>query len=141
MEEKMNESTPQRPEGERMVNAPLVGIDLPKFMEQIKTETAWLNGPRNAITVFKSDHLRIVLIALHSGAELPTHAADGMISVQVLEGRLRFGTEEESVPLDKGQMVALHKGIPHSVLALEESMFLLTLAPTPKQDTLSHSGH
>ena len=132
MEEKMNESTPQRPEGERTVNAPLVAIDLPKFMEQIKKEAAWLNGPRNAITVFKSDHLRIVLIALHGGAELPTHTADGMISVQVLEGRLRFGTEEESVLLKNGQLVALHKKIPHSVLALEESMFLLTLAPTAK---------
>lgn len=133
MEEKMNESTPQRPEGERMVNAPLVAIDLPRFMEQIKKETAWLNGPRNAITVFKSDYLRIVLIALHSGAELPTHTADGMISVQVLQGKLRFGTEAESVQLEHGGMVALHKGIPHSVLALEESMFLLTLAPAPKE--------
>lgn len=133
MEEKMNESTPQRPEGERMVNAPLVSIDLPRFMEQIKKEIAWLNGPRNAITVFKSDYLRIVLIALHSGAELPTHTADGMISVQVLQGKLRFGTEAESVQLEKGEMVALHKGIPHSVLAMEESMFLLTLAPTPKE--------
>lgn len=132
MEEKMNESTPQRPEGGRMVNAPLVAIDLPRFMEQIKSEAAWLNGPRNAITVFKSDYLRIVLIALHAGAELPTHTADGMISVQVLQGKLRFGTEGESLQMEKGEMVALHKGIPHSVLAIEESMFLLTLTPTLK---------
>lgn len=135
MEEKTNESTPQRPEGERTVNAPLVAIDLPKFMEQIKREPAWLNGPRNAITVFKSDYLRIVLIALHSGAELPTHTADGTISVQVLQGLLRFGTAEESVQLENGQMVTLHQGIPHSVLALEESMLLLTLSPTPKHDS------
>ena len=128
----MNESTPQRPEGERTVNAALVSIDLPKFMEQIKTEPAWLNGPRNAITVFKSDRLRFVLIALHAGAEMPTHMADGMISVQVLEGSLRFGTDAETVQLAQGQLVVLHERIPHSVLALEESLFLLTLAPSPK---------
>lgn len=132
MEEKTNESTPQRPEGERTVNAPLVSIDLPRFMEQIKNEPAWFNGVRNAITVFKSDHLRLVLIALHSGAELPTHTANGMISVQVLEGRIKFGTEEELVELQKGQMVALHTGIPHRVLAIEESMFLLTMVPSPR---------
>lgn len=132
MEEKMNESTPQRPEGERIVNAPLVGIDLPRFMEQIKNEPAWLNGPRNAITVFKSDRLRLVLIALHAGAEMPTHVAEGTISVQVLEGSIRFGTSEETIQLNKNQVVTLHERIPHSVLALEESMFLLTLAPSPK---------
>ncbi|WP_262245497.1 cupin domain-containing protein [Parapedobacter soli] len=132
MEEKINESTPQRPEGERTVNAPLVAIDLPRFMEQIKNEPAWLNGPRNAITVFKSERLRIVLIALHDGSDLPTHTADGTISVQVLEGSIRFGTAEESVQLDKGQMVTLHERIPHNVLALKESLFLLTLAPAVK---------
>ena len=132
MEEKINESTPQRPEGERTVSAALVSIDLPKFMEQIKTEPAWLNGPRNAITVFKSDRMRLVLIALHAGAEMPTHTADGTISVQVLEGSLRFGTEEETVQLTQGQLVTLYERIPHSVLALEECLFLLTLAPSPK---------
>jgi|SRR5690606_925186 len=134
MEEKINESTPQRPEGERTVDAALVAIDLPKFIEQIKNEPAWRNGPRNAITVFKSDRLRIVLIALHAGAEMPTHTAEGMISVQVLEGSLRFGTKEDTVLLTQGHLVALHDRIPHSVLALQESLFLLTLAPVPKRD-------
>jgi Uncharacterized conserved protein, contains double-stranded beta-helix domain len=132
MEEKMNESTPQRPEGERLVDAPLVTIDLPKFMRQIKSEPAWLNGPRNAITVFKSDHMRLVLIALHSGAELPTHTADGTISVQVLEGDIQFGTTDEAVQLREGQMVTLHEGIPHNVRAIADSLFLLTLVPRPK---------
>lgn len=132
MEEKMNESTPQRPEGERLVDAPLVTIDLPKFMRQIKGEPAWRNGPRNAITVFKSDHMRLVLIALHSGAELPTHTADGTISVQVLEGDIQFGTTDEVVQLREGQMVTLHEGIPHNVRAIADSLFLLTLVPRPK---------
>jgi len=91
-----------------------------------------LNGPRNAITVFKSERLRIVLIALHAGAEMPTHTAEGMISVQVLEGHLRFGTQEQTLQLTQGQLVALHDRIPHSVLALEESLFLLTLVPNRK---------
>ena len=101
-------------------------------MVQIKKEPAWLNGPRNAITVFKSERLRIVLIALHNGAELPTHTADGTISVQVLEGSIRFETAEEAVQLANGQLVTLHDRIPHSVLATEESIILLTLAPTFK---------
>jgi len=48
--------------------------------------------------------------------------------VQVLEGRIQFDTGQQSVELSKGHMLALHEGIPHSVLAKEESVFLLTLA-------------
>jgi quercetin dioxygenase-like cupin family protein len=72
--------------------------------------------------------MRIVLIGLHDGAELKTHTANGVISVQVLEGQIKFTAEEQTVSLVKGQMIALHEKIPHSVLALEETFFLLTLA-------------
>ena len=53
MEEKYNESTLQRPEGDRAVDAPLVDIDLPMFIKQIKEETTWKESDRNAITVLK----------------------------------------------------------------------------------------
>lgn len=127
MEEIFNESTSQRPEGDRMIDAALVSIDLPLFMKQIKEETPWKDGKRNAITVFKTNGLRVVLIALHEGAEMARHTADGIISVQVLEGRVQFTTDQQSLELNKGQMLALHERIPHSVKAIQETIFLLTL--------------
>jgi len=128
MENKFNESTPQRPEGERPLDAPMVIMDLPSFMEQIKQEPSWKDSDRNSITIFKTDGMRIVMIALHEGAELKTHSAAGVISVQVLEGQMRFTTEQQTAELNKGQMLALHEGIAHSVLANMETVFLLTLA-------------
>ncbi len=127
MENKSNESTPQRPEGNRIIDAPLVNLDLNENKSQIKTEKAWMENDRNAITLFKSHGLRLVLIALHKDAEMAKHSAKGMITVQVQEGLIKFSTEEQSVELSAGQMIVLHEGIPHSVLALEESTFLLTL--------------
>ena len=54
-----------------------------------------------------------------------------MISVQVLQGQILFTTGEQSVELGKGEMLALlHEGVPHSVLAKEETIFLLTLTTT-----------
>ncbi len=128
--EKSNEVTPQRPEGDRLVDAPLVTIDLVSFMKQIKDEPSWKDSDRNAITVFKTDALRIVLIALHAGAEMIKHTANGIISVQVLEGQMKFNTDEQSVELSKGQLITLHQRIPHSVVAIKESVFLLTLVTT-----------
>ena len=127
MEDKYNDSTDMRPEGERVLDAPLVNIDIGRFITQIKKEAAWDNSDRNAITVYKTDGLRMVLVALHEGAVMAKHTAAGIISVQVLEGEINFTTDEQSVILKKEQMIALHKGLPHSVTALKESVFLLTL--------------
>ncbi len=127
MENKSNEATPQRPEGDRMLNAPLVEMDLNKFITQIKKETTWSESDHNSITIFKSDSLRIVLLGLHENAELKTHTANGIISVQVQEGSISFTAEQQTVVLEKGQMIALNEKIPHSVLAIKESFFLLTL--------------
>lgn len=126
MEEKSNDATEQRPKGERIVDAAQVTIDLRSFTEQIRAEKVWKDSDRNAITVFKSDGMRIVLIALHKDAEMKKHTANGIISVQVIEGKILFTTEEQSVELGNGQMLALHEGVPHSVLAKEETIFLLT---------------
>lgn len=127
MEEKYNESTELRPEGGRLMDATLVSIDVPDFIKQIKSEPAWEKSDRNAMTVYKTDGMRIVLIALHEDAVLARHTAQGIISVQVLEGKINFNTDGQSVLLEKGQMIALHKGEPHSVAAIKESVFLLTI--------------
>jgi quercetin dioxygenase-like cupin family protein len=132
MEIKYNESTSQRPQGDRAIDAALVAIDVPAFVKQIKEESTWKESDRNAITVFKTNGLRIVLIALHKGAEMVKHTADGIISVQVLTGQLQFNTEWRSVVLSDGQMLALHESIPHSVLALTETILLLTLTASLK---------
>lgn len=130
MKEKHNEAIEQRPEGDRPVDAALVTFDLPMFIKQIKEEASWKSGKRNAITVFKTKGMRIVLIALHKGTEIARHIADGIISVQVLEGQMQFNTDGKSVELSVGQMLALHEQIPHSILAVKETIFLLTLTTT-----------
>lgn len=128
MKNKFNKETSQRPEGGRLLDASLVTIDLLLFMKQIQNETSWKDSDRNSITVFKTEGMRIVLIGLHKGAEMIKHKAEGIISVQILEGQIKFNTDLQSVELDKGQMLTLHERIPHSVLAIKETFFLLTIA-------------
>ncbi|MCC3155339.1 cupin domain-containing protein [Hymenobacter sp. BT770] len=126
--EKVNVATPQRPEGTRYLDAPMVTMDLLALRKQIKEEPAWHTSDRNSITLLKSEGLRILLLALQPGAQLKEHTAPGPISVQVVEGHVTFHTEQQTAELTEGQMVSLHAGIPHSVTAREESVFLLTIA-------------
>lgn len=126
--EKSNEATPQRPAGERVLDAEMVVLDLNAAQLQVKSEAAWLTSDRNALTLFKNEGLRIVLIALHAEAELKAHKAPGIITVQVLDGHIRFKTDKQGSELRKGEMLSLHSGITHSVLAVSEAVFLLTIA-------------
>ena len=128
MEIKTTDATPQRPAGHRLLDAPLVVLNLPALLTQLRQEPTWQNGDRNSITAYKTDSLRIVLLALRAGAELKTHTAPGTISVQVLEGQLHFTAEPQTAALESGQVLVLHAGLPHSVVAVTETVFLLTLA-------------
>jgi quercetin dioxygenase-like cupin family protein len=127
MEIKSNEATPQRPHGDRILLSPLVEMDLNEFIKQVKSESTWAESDRNSVTIFKSETITIVLIAMHENAELKPHKANGVISVQVLEGIIEFNAEQQSTQIEKGQMIALQENITHSVRAITESCFLLTL--------------
>ena len=126
MEDKYNDATTQRPEGSRTLDARLVTIDVPSLIEQLRNET----DDRNAITVFKTDGLRIVLIALHKSATMIEHITEGLTSIQVLEGQLLIEADKQAIELSKGQMLAMHVGVPHSLTAKEETILLLTLTTT-----------
>ena len=55
------------------------------------------------------------------------HTTNGIISVQVLDGQMNINVGDKSFELKKGEMIALHRNVPHSVAAIKESVFLLTV--------------
>ena len=127
MEIKRNEATLNRPEGDRVIDAPYVFIDIPAFVSQLKDEKAWDKNERNAITVFKSDKMRIVLVAMHKDAEMQTEHPNNIFSIQVIKGKINVHTNEKSVEVGKEQLFVLHENIPYKVEAVKKSIFLLTV--------------
>jgi quercetin dioxygenase-like cupin family protein len=126
--QKSNEATYNRPEGTRTLDAPALRINLPDYIYQIKGETAWVNGDRNAITLLHNPYQRIVLVALKQGAEMNRHAIDGALCIQVFSGRLGIETEAQSFSADESEVVAIQPGLQHYIYAEEETVMLLTLA-------------
>lgn len=109
----------------------LLTTDLTTLALELKGEENWQKIGRGSRTILKSETLRILLNVMQAGSEIKPHQAPGPISVQVIEGRIRFSTEEESVELGKGQMLTLQPKVKHRVEALEEASFLLTVSPLP----------
>lgn len=127
MEEKHNEATINRPEGDRPVDAPVVLVDIPDLIKQLKKEKAWDKNDRNAITIFKSDKLRIVLVAMHKKAEMTTEHPENIFSLQVIDGKVKLLTAGKTREVKEEGLFVLHAHIPYKIVALKKSIFLLTV--------------
>ncbi len=127
MKEKFNESTVNRPEGDRIINAPLVVSDLNAHIKQITEEDAYFTNDRNAITLFKAHGVSVVLIALRNGAEMSTPEPSGKVGViQVLSGSVNVEIEKETSTVGKQQIISFHGHLPYYIAATEDTIFLLT---------------
>lgn len=98
-------------------------------LASLRQEPYYEHNGRNAITLVKNSEIRVVLQAMQPGSSLAEHHAPGPITVQVLEGEIRFHTGGLTQRLRAGELLVLPAGVPHSVDAVQESAFLLTIAP------------
>ena len=91
---------------------------------------------RRAETLIKTPTLRVVLVTMRAGAELAEHTAPSTITVQPLQGRFLFSTQDAERELSPGTLVSVEGGVRHAVRCLEPGAFLLTLAwpgPSPAE--------
>ena len=108
---------------------PLLEFDLPAEIRQLQQQESWQRGTgRSSKALVKYPDFRIVLVAMQAGSLMKEHRAEGRISIQTLQGRVRFTMPEKEVEVAAGQLLVLDHGIPHDVKALQESAFLLTIA-------------
>jgi quercetin dioxygenase-like cupin family protein len=126
MDIKSNQSTENRPEGDRILDAPYVFTDIPMYLEQLRSEKSWVKNDRNAITVYKSEKITIVIAVLKSGALVNDHSISECLTFQVLAGELKVETEGRIFYATPGQMMTFHAGIPHSIRALADSDIVIT---------------
>ena len=119
---------PQRePPADRLAKT-TASFHLAAELENLRAEPAWRDSDRNAKTLFKKPHLRVVLLALKAGARLEKHEAPGPITVHALAGRLRVRLTNETVELAPGEILSVDGGLAHDVEAIEQSALLLTIA-------------
>jgi mannose-6-phosphate isomerase-like protein (cupin superfamily) len=138
MENKRNEATFNRPEGDRVLDAPYVFINIPEFIRQLKSEEAWQKNDRNGITVFKSERVTMVLTCLHAKALMHDVLVDGIFTIQVLEGIVRVRTPDGEVDMQPNQVITFHQLVDHSIEALMDSVLLFTNNSSEVPDELDH---
>jgi quercetin dioxygenase-like cupin family protein len=115
-----------RQQAER-VGARVIELDCGSEIAALRASDAYRRADHSARTVAKQSGLRLVLVALKAGGLMQEHHADAPITVHGLEGRLRFVVEGQSHEVTPGRVLAVAAGLSHSVHAIEESAFLLTI--------------
>lgn len=78
--------------------------------------------------LIQTNALEVTRMVIRQDREIPAHESPGEATVQCLEGLVDFhvrGTTHRLVP---GQLIHLHKGEPHALVALVDSSLLVTIA-------------
>ena len=102
--------------------------------QQAIDQTLLAKHGRSARTLVKEGPLRLTLIAIAPGGELPEHDADGPISVHVIDGEIQFSAGGSAYALGGGDVLVLAAGVRHSARSDRGGTFLLTLVHLPSAD-------
>jgi quercetin dioxygenase-like cupin family protein len=85
-------------------------------------------------TLLRESGLPAVLFHLKAGEELPKHHTRGGITVQSLAGQSILLAGDERVEMTPALLISLAPGIPHRVIAQEDTLLLVTIwEPMPAQ--------
>ena len=117
-------------------------LDLVAELAGSKGHKPWQSGLYSKL-LLKADDLRLVLIAMETGAKIKEHHADGSICIHVLEGTLSIHVQGQAQELHAGQILTLAAGIKHDVEAREDAAFLLTISwpSSEKLESIPHRGY
>lgn len=132
METKKNEATLNRPEGERIIDAPCVFVDIRHFIDQLHREEAFAKNGKNGITVFKTEGLTQVITSMQEGEEIVDNEVEGFVCIQVLKGKATLKTPSGDTTMEEKQMVTIHPHVLHSFKALSQVDILLSTIGMPR---------
>ena len=112
----------------RPLAGPVLAFDLDEQITALRAEEPYGRSGRAGRTLAKSGRFRLVLTAMQNGNEIGIHQADSPMTLQVVQGALRFRTNGEEYTLNAGQVLFFGPGEAHDICATEDSALLLTLS-------------
>lgn len=84
--------------------------------------------------LMETDFTKEIRIVFKKGQAMKRHETRFPIVVQVVEGTIDFGTDQEKYLLKQGDLIALSGGIPHDLQAHEDCIIRLTLSKNDQNE-------
>lgn len=84
--------------------------------------------------LFETSFTKEIRIAMKASTEMKKHQTSFPIVVEIVEGNIVFGVQNEKMNLGKGDLIALESSIPHDLKALKDSIIRLTLTKNDQSE-------
>lgn len=110
-------------------------FDLEAEGERLRSEPGEARDGHRQITLFRGGGVSIVLFDFEADGWLRDHAADGYVTVYVLDGEISMTTDAQEHRMPAGSLLVLRPGIRHDVRAEVQSRMLLTVRLDPAEDS------
>jgi quercetin dioxygenase-like cupin family protein len=105
---------------------PLLDASRPEFLNLIET-CPIVAGATVSRPLLNLAEGKVVIFAMDAGQEISEHRAPFVSTVQVLDGRLRFGVGDVERIMVAPDWLLMPSSAPHRLAAIEPTRFLLTL--------------
>lgn len=109
------------------LNASLSVFDFPTLIGKMKSKNSWLKGDLDTMILLRTPAKQIVLAALHEGTRITSYQSAESITFQIIEGKMKFHLQRESLNLDEGQLLTLGEHQKYSMSTDRETVLLLTI--------------
>ena len=86
-------------------------------------------NPKKPLTkvLFETSFTKEIRIAMQNGTQMKEHKTYFPIVIEIIEGEVDFGINDQVLRLIKGNLIALEPNIPHDLKAIKNSVIRLTL--------------
>ena len=93
------------------------------------------NETKPAVSVLlETDFSKEIKIAFKANQVMAAHKAPKPIVVEIVDGSIDFEVNENTLTLNRGDLIALEANVPHSLKALSDSVVRLTLSKYDKAE-------
>ena len=96
-------------------------------MAELRQDEAYVRSGRTGRTLVKEGALRITLTLIADGGEVGTHHAESPMTLQVVEGGLRYIADDAEVTLERGELLFFGEGEASDIRAVGNTALLLTI--------------
>lgn len=122
----MSDNRLRQPPAERFAGSSHL-FSLSDALRELRAEDHPPRSGHRQITLLQRPPVTQVLFSFEKGGHLDEHAARGLVTIHVLEGRLHVQADGDDHELAAGDVLVLDPDVPHDARAVEESAMLLTV--------------
>lgn len=109
-------------------------FDLALQIAELRRDEGYLRSGRVGRTLVKAGSMRLTLTVVAKGVEIGTHHAVSPMTLQPLEGRLRYRVGDEEFEIGQGEVLFFGPGHAQDIRALEDTALLLTISTEASED-------